>query len=136
MGRITHRLLELGHEVVAVDESPEMLAHIRGTETVCSPIQTLALPRTFDLVLLIVVRDDAVRTDTPRSVPDHGLFLDQHHLVLESTATTAVPPGNPDTKQARITRGPPKPRIDTPLRRPTLLIGHQLLPTERPREIA
>ncbi|WP_220182865.1 class I SAM-dependent methyltransferase [Sphaerisporangium album] len=29
-GRITHSLLALGHEVVAVDESAEMLAHIRG----------------------------------------------------------------------------------------------------------
>jgi SAM-dependent methyltransferase len=29
-GRMTHRLVELGHPVVAVDESPEMLARIRG----------------------------------------------------------------------------------------------------------
>ncbi|GIH81401.1 class I SAM-dependent methyltransferase [Planobispora longispora] len=52
-GRVTHPLLALGHEVVAVDESPDMLAHITGAETVCSPIQTLALDRTFDLVLLM-----------------------------------------------------------------------------------
>jgi 2-polyprenyl-3-methyl-5-hydroxy-6-metoxy-1,4-benzoquinol methylase len=30
-GSITHRLTALGHQVVAVDESPEMLAHIRDT---------------------------------------------------------------------------------------------------------
>src|SRR5262245_60192668 len=34
-GRVTRSLLALGHPVVAVDESPEMLAHVRGAETVC-----------------------------------------------------------------------------------------------------
>jgi SAM-dependent methyltransferase len=29
-GRVTHQLVELGHPVVAVDESPEMLTRIRG----------------------------------------------------------------------------------------------------------
>ncbi|MEW9533445.1 class I SAM-dependent methyltransferase [Microbispora sp. NPDC049125] len=52
-GRITRPLLAFGHEVVAVDESPEMLAHIEGAETVCSPIETLALERVFDVVLLM-----------------------------------------------------------------------------------
>jgi SAM-dependent methyltransferase len=78
-GRMTHRLVELGHPVVAVDESPEMLAHIReaaagtpaearsvGTvstptqalpagvrvETVRARIQELDLGRRFDAVLL------------------------------------------------------------------------------------
>jgi SAM-dependent methyltransferase len=32
-GRVTHRLVALGHPVVAVDESAEMLAHIRGVNT-------------------------------------------------------------------------------------------------------
>lgn len=75
VGRITHRLLELGHEVVAVDESPEMLSHIRGTETVCSPIQTLSLPRTFDLVLLmsfvIEIVDDDLRAAFLRTCGAH-----------------------------------------------------------------
>ncbi len=31
-GRVTHPLVALGHPVVAVDESPEMLAHVRGAE--------------------------------------------------------------------------------------------------------
>lgn len=52
-GRITHPLVELGHEVVAVDESPEMLAHITGAETVEARIEELALGRLFDVVLLI-----------------------------------------------------------------------------------
>jgi SAM-dependent methyltransferase len=52
-GRITHPLLELGHEVVAVDESPDMLAYIKGAETVESRIEELALGRQFDVVLLM-----------------------------------------------------------------------------------
>jgi SAM-dependent methyltransferase len=51
-GRVTHRLLELGHPVVAVDESAEMLARIRGAETVLARIQELQLGRRFDVVLL------------------------------------------------------------------------------------
>src|SRR5580693_1284759 len=51
-GRITHPLLALGHPVVAVDESPEMLAHVRGAETVRARIQDLALGRRFGVVLL------------------------------------------------------------------------------------
>jgi SAM-dependent methyltransferase len=76
-GRVTHRLVELGHPVVAVDESPEMLARIRGAaaedpaaappvgtaptsagpasagvETVRARIQDLDLGRRFDAVLL------------------------------------------------------------------------------------
>jgi SAM-dependent methyltransferase len=74
-GRITHSLLALGHEVVAVDESPEMLAHIRGAETVCSPIQSLALPRTFDVVLLmsfvIEVAEDEARAAFLRTCRRH-----------------------------------------------------------------
>lgn len=50
-GRITHALLDLGHPVVAVDDSPEMLAHVRA-ETVCSRIEGLRLGRVFDAVLL------------------------------------------------------------------------------------
>jgi len=82
-GRVTHRLLELGHPVVAVDESPEMLAKIRGAETVCSPIQSLALGRRFDLVLLmsflIETPDDELRRAFLRTcrahVADDGLVI-------------------------------------------------------------
>ncbi|MFY9926945.1 MAG: class I SAM-dependent methyltransferase [Streptosporangiaceae bacterium] len=51
-GRITRPLTGLGHPVVAVDESPEMLAHVRGAETVCARIEDLDLGRQFDAVLL------------------------------------------------------------------------------------
>ncbi|MFD6067927.1 class I SAM-dependent methyltransferase [Amycolatopsis lurida] len=51
VGRITHALLDLGHQVVAVDDSPEMLAHVRA-DKVCSKIEELRLGRVFDAVLL------------------------------------------------------------------------------------
>src|SRR6266700_2332062 len=50
-GRVTHALLALGHPVVAVDESPEMLERIHGAETVLARIEELALSRRFDAVL-------------------------------------------------------------------------------------
>ncbi|MFG1946935.1 class I SAM-dependent methyltransferase [Nonomuraea sp. NPDC048826] len=52
VGRVTHALIERGYEVVAVDESAEMLAEVRGAETVRCRIQDLRLGRRFDGVLL------------------------------------------------------------------------------------
>jgi SAM-dependent methyltransferase len=64
-GRMTHRLLELGHPVTAVDESAEMLAHVRGAETVRADIAGLHLGRRFSVVLLashlVNVDDDGQR---------------------------------------------------------------------------
>lgn len=51
-GRILRPLAELGHPVLGVDESAAMLARADGLPTVCSPIETLRLDRTFDAVLL------------------------------------------------------------------------------------
>jgi SAM-dependent methyltransferase len=51
-GRMTHRLVELGHPVTAIDNSAEMLARIRGAETVQGDIETLDLGRRFGCVLL------------------------------------------------------------------------------------
>ena len=51
-GRITRGLLALGHPVVAVDESAEMLALIEGAETVRASIETLELGRRFPVVVL------------------------------------------------------------------------------------
>ena len=51
-GRLTHPLVALGHPVVAVDESAEMLARVRGAETVRARIQELHLGRRFEVVLL------------------------------------------------------------------------------------
>jgi SAM-dependent methyltransferase len=52
-GRITHGLLELGHTVVAVDDSAAMLARIQGARTVCSRIEELHLDERFDIVLMM-----------------------------------------------------------------------------------
>ncbi|GAA1671507.1 class I SAM-dependent methyltransferase [Kribbella yunnanensis] len=64
-GRITRPLLARGHQVVAVDESAEMIARIPETETIQSTIGELRLDRQFDVVLmmsyLINVADDAER---------------------------------------------------------------------------
>jgi len=52
VGRIAHELIRLGHPVVAVDESRQMLGHVRGAETVQAPIEGLDLGRRFPCVLL------------------------------------------------------------------------------------
>jgi SAM-dependent methyltransferase len=51
-GRILRPLAALGHPVTGVDDSPDMLARVPDLPTVCSPIQSLRLDRTFDAVLL------------------------------------------------------------------------------------
>jgi SAM-dependent methyltransferase len=50
-GRITRVLLAYGHAVTAVDDSPEMLAHVTGARTVCADLWTLDLPQRFDAVV-------------------------------------------------------------------------------------
>ncbi|GIH14998.1 class I SAM-dependent methyltransferase [Rugosimonospora africana] len=74
-GRVTKGLVALGHRVVAVDESAEMLDQIEGAETVCSPIQSLSLGRRFDLVLmmsyLIETADDELRPALLRACAAH-----------------------------------------------------------------
>ena len=73
--RTTHPLVALGHAVVAVDESPEMLAHVRGAGKVWARIEDLALGRRFDAVLLashlINTDDTAQRTAFLAACRDH-----------------------------------------------------------------
>ncbi|GIH95161.1 class I SAM-dependent methyltransferase [Planobispora siamensis] len=84
-GRITHPLIGLGHPVVAVDESPDMLAHISGAETVCSSIQDLDLGRTFEVVLLmsfvIETADDDLRAAFIRTCRRH--VADDGRVILQ-----------------------------------------------------
>ncbi len=84
-GRITRPLIELGHEVVAVDQSSEMLAYIHDAETVCSPIESLELGRTFDLVLLmshvIETAEDGLRDAFLRTCRRH--VADGGSVILE-----------------------------------------------------
>jgi SAM-dependent methyltransferase len=94
-GRITHPLTALGHRVVAVDESPEMLAYVRDAETVCAPIEDLALGRRFDAVLLashLINADPATRTAflsaCRRHVADDGCVIVQRHTTEWFDAVT------------------------------------------------
>jgi SAM-dependent methyltransferase len=51
-GRILRPLAALGHPVTGVDDSADMLARSPDLPTICSPIESLRLDRTFDAVLL------------------------------------------------------------------------------------
>ncbi|MBB5935557.1 class I SAM-dependent methyltransferase [Streptomyces zagrosensis] len=74
-GRVTRPLVERGFDVVAVDESPEMLAYVQGARTVCSPIETLDLKERFDVVLLgsflVNTADEALCSALLRSCARH-----------------------------------------------------------------
>jgi SAM-dependent methyltransferase len=85
-GRITGPLVTLGHPVVAVDESPEMLAYVRDAETVCARIENLALGRRFDAVLLasyLINADTTTQTAflaaCRRHVAEDGCVIIQQH---------------------------------------------------------
>jgi SAM-dependent methyltransferase len=83
-GRMTRALVELGHRITAVDNSPEMLAanHF-AAETILADLFTLDLERTFDVVLaashLINSRDAQQRRDLldvcGRHLAPHGVVL-------------------------------------------------------------
>ncbi|OMI90022.1 SAM-dependent methyltransferase [Streptomyces sp. M1013] len=85
VGRMTHPLLERGFTVTAVDESAEMLEHVRGARTIRSPIEDLDLGERFDVVMLasflvhagdVEVRRGLLRT-CARHVEDDGCVLIQ-----------------------------------------------------------
>ncbi|MFE5404779.1 class I SAM-dependent methyltransferase [Streptomyces sp. NPDC056580] len=85
VGRMTHALLQRGFTVTAVDESAEMLAHVRGARTICGPIEELDLDEKFDVVILasflvhagdIEVRRGLLRT-CARHVAEGGCVLIQ-----------------------------------------------------------
>jgi len=85
LGRVTHALVDRGFTVTAVDESPEMLARVRGARTVCRPIEGLELDERFDVVLLgsflVHASDPAVQRQLLRTcrrhVADDGWVLIQ-----------------------------------------------------------
>lgn len=75
VGRVTRALTARGYAVTAVDESQEMLQHVTGARTVHSPIETLDLGETFDVVLLgsflVHAGDPAVRQSLLRTCARH-----------------------------------------------------------------
>ncbi|CAN5222314.1 hypothetical protein BH20ACT9_BH20ACT9_22260 [soil metagenome] len=99
-GRVTRPLVAHGCRVVAVDESPEMLAHVRDvTPTVRADIRRLDLAERFDGVVLgshLVNTPDpgrraALLAACRRHVADGGVVLVQRHdpgLGEEDTGTT------------------------------------------------
>ncbi|MFI7612263.1 class I SAM-dependent methyltransferase [Nonomuraea terrae] len=68
VGRVTHPLVDLGFDVVAVDESPEMLARVRGARTVLSRVEDLRLERRFDTVMLASQLVNTVHEPTRRAL--------------------------------------------------------------------
>lgn len=86
-GRITHALVDLGHRVVAVDQSPEMLRWVHDAETVLADIEALDLRRRFDAVVLgsylANTAEDGTRAaflaTCRRHVADDGVVLLEHH---------------------------------------------------------
>jgi SAM-dependent methyltransferase len=86
-GRITHPLIDLGHRVVAVDQSDEMLRWIHGAQTVLADIEALDLNRQFDAVILgshlVNTADDEERAaflaTCRRHVAGDGVVLLEHH---------------------------------------------------------
>ncbi|WP_052850846.1 class I SAM-dependent methyltransferase [Streptomyces avicenniae] len=124
VGRITHPLVARGFRVTAVDESPDMLAHVRGARTVRSAIETLDLgDERFDVVLLgsflVHNGDPAVRLGMLRTCRRHtaegGCVLIQRegmdwHLDVPRERRTAdgvvrvaaADPVGPDTSSVRV----------------------------------
>jgi SAM-dependent methyltransferase len=86
-GRIADPLVELGHQVVAVDDSAEMLAAVRRARPHRSRIEQLDLPERFDVVLLashlVNTPDDDLRRGLLRAARRHladgGRVLLQWH---------------------------------------------------------
>ena len=99
VGRVTRQLVRLGYAVVAVDESPEMLEHVRDAEAVCARIEELDLGRAFDAVLLLsnlfTVADEQRR-----------LFLDASARHADLLVVETLPVGwqPPESETLRVDR--------------------------------
>ena len=86
VGRITRVLLARGYCVTAVDNSPEMLAHVPSQASrICADIEALALETTFDAVIfascLINIPDAAIRAEQLAKCRDH--LRPNGHLIFE-----------------------------------------------------
>jgi len=86
-GRIAESVAALGHRVVGVDASAEMLAHLSRANPVQAEIESLALPERFDAVLLastlVNTHDAAQRAAFLRAAARHlapgGVVILQRH---------------------------------------------------------
>jgi SAM-dependent methyltransferase len=97
-GRIGTPLAALGHRVVGVDESAEMLARCRGIETIRSSIQDLELVENFDAVLLPshIINADAesrlvfLRVCRRHLAPDGAVVVQRHRPGWVRTVTDST----------------------------------------------
>jgi SAM-dependent methyltransferase len=113
-GRIAHPLADLGHPVLAVDDSAEMLAHVSGPETVCARIEDLRMDRRFDAVLLAshlvntesgAARQALLATAAHHLADDGKLLVEWHPPTWIDTATDTDGGLGPVTVQLRgVTR--------------------------------
>jgi SAM-dependent methyltransferase len=96
-GRVTHELVARGFRVTAVDESAEMLEHVRGAEKVHARIEELDLARRFDCVLLASHFVNA---------PDADVFLDACARHVDGNGVVLVEAYPPDLEWSagRVTR--------------------------------
>ena len=96
-GRVTHELVARGFRVTAVDESAEMLEHVRGAEKVHARIEELDLGRRFDCVLLASHFVNA---------PDADVFLDACARHVDANGVVLVEAYPPDLEWSagRVTR--------------------------------
>jgi SAM-dependent methyltransferase len=104
-GRVTHELIARGFSVTAVDESAEMLEHVRDAEKVHARIEELDLVRRFDCVLLASHFVNA---------PDADVFLDACARHVDGNGVVLVEAYPPDREWAvgRVTRvGRPRPWV-------------------------
>jgi SAM-dependent methyltransferase len=102
-GRILRPLAAMGHRVTGADDSADMLARVTDLETVRSPIESLRLDRTFDVVLLA---STMINSD-PRT---RRAFLGtvRHHLGDGGMAVFQMsPPGWFETFSTTSTRDDP-----------------------------
>lgn len=96
-GRIAEPLVRLGHRVVGVDSSREMLTYLRRVEPVHSTIEALRLPERFDGVVLastlvntfdVVQRAAFLRTAVRHMAANATLVVQRH---APGWADTAAP---------------------------------------------
>ncbi|HKO47608.1 MAG TPA: class I SAM-dependent methyltransferase [Polyangiaceae bacterium] len=86
VGRVTRVLLDRGYRVTAVDNSPEMLAHVPSQAfKICADIEGLALETAFDAVIfascLINTPDAALRAQQLVKCREH--LNPNGHLIFE-----------------------------------------------------
>ena len=87
VGRIADPLVELGHDVLAVDNSPEMLEHVHRARVHVGEVAGLRLGERFDVVLLashlVNTADDGLRSELLGTAAEHlapgGRLLAQWH---------------------------------------------------------